>query len=54
MLFPSSYNTFVDPGFALIPGRNPGLQDARLNQVQSIDFALQPLLWRIGRRSLAV
>ena len=37
--FLSSYNTFVDPEFTLIPDRNPGIQNARFNQIQSIDFA---------------
>ena len=40
VLSPSSYNTFVDPGFALIPGRDPGIQSARLSEIQSVHFAL--------------
>lgn len=35
-LIPKSYDTFVGPGFALIPGRNPRIRMLALNKFRAL------------------
>jgi hypothetical protein len=41
----SSYNTFVDPGFAVNLGGNPGIQNAHLNHI--LNALILPFLRQI-------